>query len=448
MKKYLLYSGIIFGFIVLALVTGLPAFAESGGGRFNCVDGMADIYPCHRVDMLSHLSLAEIGAVDGTILGNDHWGWTDSTSNKDYVIFGLTDSTSFIDISDPENPIYLGNLPGRGVSTWRDIKVYQDHAYIAADIPTQSGLQVFDLTQLRNVANPPTVFTETVHYTGFGPGHNLWINEQSGTLYVFRSDTCNAGIHMIDITTPASPTFAGCFANTDAPLSDAECINYAGPDPDYQGKEVCFVGSDDNLTIGDVTDKSNPTYISQFTYTGIVRAHQGVLTPDSKYWLLSDTMDEMTNGHNTRTYVFDVTDLDNPSSLGYYEHPTTARDHNVYIANGLAIQTNWMAGLRILDYSSLPNTNFTELGYFDIKPNSDSTASNGAWSHYPWWANNIITVSGVDNGLFILQFEQRPTDAGLSTFVGTPTFNWLVIPTLVLLLVAGFLYRLSTPNRS
>ncbi len=382
--------------------TGQESIQPAATGPARCTDGMADIYPCNEVHLLSQLSLAEIGAEDETILGSDHWGWTDPTTGREYVIFGLTNGTSFIDITDREEPVYLGKLPSHdGASVWRDIKVYQNYAFITADVPTTHGLQVFDLTELRDVDTPQT-FSETVHYDEFEPGHNLWINEESGYLYVFRSDTCNGGLHMINIQDPLNPTFAGCFAETDVPLSDAECVNYNGPDTDYTGREICFIGSDDNVSIGDVTDKNNPTMIKSFTYPGIVRAHQGSLTPDQRYWLLSDTMDEPTNGNNTRTYVFDVADLDNPVVLGHYTHATTARDHNVYIIGDTAYQSNWKAGFRILDISNLPATTFTETGYLDIAPDSDSVATRGAWNNFPWWRDSVVSISGTDEGLFVL----------------------------------------------
>ena len=373
--------------------------------QVRCENGTAAGYPCRNVHLLSHLALSEIGAEDETVTGNDHWGWTDLQTGRDYVLFGMTNGTSFIDVTDRAHPVYLGKLPSHdGVSQWRDIKVYQDVAYIVGDIPTHDGLQLFDLTQLRNVPNPPVTFSETAHYAGFQSGHNLWINQETGYLYAFRTvgDSCNAAMHMVNIQTPLQPTFAGCFDHGEAPLSDAECIVYRGPDADYQGREICFIGSDDNVAIGDVTDKDNTRVIADFTYPGIVRAHQGALTEDQRYWLLSDTMDEVTNGHNTRTYVFDVADLDHPVVMGHYEHSTTARDHNIYIHGQRAYQTNWQAGFRILDTSSLPGLQFRELGYFDIVPESDSVAASGAWSHFTWRRDGAVTVSGTEQGLFVL----------------------------------------------
>ena len=44
-------------------------------------------------------------------------------------------------------------------------------------------MQVFDLTKLRNVANPPTTFTEDAHYDGFGNAHNIVINPSQAFAY-------------------------------------------------------------------------------------------------------------------------------------------------------------------------------------------------------------------------------------------------------------------------
>ena len=131
-----------------------------------CSGGMAGTYPCSNVDLMSFLALADIGGGEA----NDIWGWTDSSTGKEYAIMGRTNGTSFVDISDPVNPIYLGNLPPHSDdSTWRDIKVYADHAFIVTGADN-SGMQVFDLTQLRMVASPPATFSETAHYSGFSDG--------------------------------------------------------------------------------------------------------------------------------------------------------------------------------------------------------------------------------------------------------------------------------------
>ena len=394
---------------VLALAA-LTAFAAPPAqfvptGRVACIDGSAAGYPCRNVDLLAHLSLAELGASSSAIKANKHWGWTDPLTRRDYVLFGLTNATSFVDITDRENPVYLGQLPShQGVSQYRDMVVSGNTLFVVADTPAQHGLQVFDLTQLRNVPNPPVTFVETTHYAGFVAGHSLWMNEATGFLYVFRSvgDACQNGVHVVNVQNPLQPTFAGCFGQTDTPLSTGECLVYEGPDHDYHGREICFVGSDDNVSIFDVTDKSQPVQVADFTYPGIARAHQGDLTADLQYWLLGDMMDEHHNGTNTRTFAFDIRDLDNPVVLGYFSHGTAAIDHDLQIVRNRVYEANWRAGLRILDIGSLPGLEFEELGYFDTVPGSDSIGHTGAFAPYVW-PDGAVTVSDTESGLFVLR---------------------------------------------
>ena len=155
-------------------------------------------------------------------------------------------------------------------------------------------------------------------------------------------------------------------------------------------------------------------------------------------------MDEVTNGHNTRIYVWDLLDIDAPQYLGFFEYATSARDHNLYVSEGISYQTNWRAGLQILDLGPLPSLSLTEIAYFDIVPNSNSVDSTGAWSNYPWWGNEIVTVSGTQEGLFILQTElpTTPTDVALSQLKAstTPTASvWLAA--LVLLIIPLLVWR-------
>jgi choice-of-anchor B domain-containing protein len=371
-----------------------------------CVDGLAGPYPCRNVHLLAHLTLAELGADDPSIKANEHWGWTDPASGREYVIFGLTNATSFVDITDRANPVYLGKLPShQGVSPYRDFAISGNTLFVVADSPAQHGLQIFDLRALRNVQSPPVTFAETEHYDGFVAGHSLWMNEATGFLYVFRTvgDACASGVHVVDVHNPLQPTFAGCFGVAQAPLSTGECLVYDGPDLDYRGRELCFVGSDDNVTIVDVSDKSQPDTIADFVYPGIARAHQGDLTAGLRYWIMGDMMDEHHFGYNTRTYAFDVLDLDNPVVLGHYTHGTTSIDHDLHIIGDKVYEANWRAGLRILDISSLPGIGWRELGYFDTVPGSDSVGHTGAFAPFPWWSGGVVTISDTESGLFVLR---------------------------------------------
>ncbi|MGH3714636.1 MAG: choice-of-anchor B family protein [Micromonosporaceae bacterium] len=369
-------------------------------GPVPCQDGKAGEYPCKNVDLLSVLPLNSIGGGNG----NDIWGWTDSTTGKEYAIVGRTNGTAFVDVSTPESPVYLGNLPshtGRS-AIWRDMKVYKDHAFIVADAIAGHGMQVFDLTRLREVTTPQT-FTEDAHYDKFGPAHNIAINEATGFAYAIGSNTCSGGPHIVNIADPKQPAEAGCVSQ-DGYTHDTQCVVYQGPDADYSGRELCVSSNEDTVTIVDVTDKANPKQIARQGYDGAAYTHQGWLTEDQRYFLLDDELDESqgTDKH-TKTYVWDLADLDAPKHTGTYSSPATAIDHNQYVKGSHSYQANYQAGLRILDVSKVADGQLTEVGYFDIYPKGDAAEFNGAWSVYPYFASGTVIVNGIEQGLVVVK---------------------------------------------
>jgi choice-of-anchor B domain-containing protein len=368
-----------------------------------CVNGFAGSYPCSEIDLVKFMPLSSVGGGSA----NDVWGWTDPMTGNEYAIMGRTSGTSFVDITDPVNPVYLGNLPPHGAnSSWRDIKVYADHAYIVSEA-SGHGMQVFDLTQLRSVAAPPVTFSETAHYNNFGSCHNLAINEDTGFAYAVGTTSCAGGPHFVDLADPVNPVFAGCHPET-LYTHDTQCVAYNGPDADYTGREICFNSNETRVNVIDVTDHSNSSLISSTVYSGTGYVHQGWLTEDQRYYMQGDELDEQNFGHNTRTRILDMTDLDQPLLIGNFDHQTAAIDHNLYTLNGHVYMANYRAGLRIMDLDDIASGVLTEVGYFDIYPSSNSPSFNGAWSVYPYFDSGVVVVSGIEQGLFILQPRFQP----------------------------------------
>jgi choice-of-anchor B domain-containing protein len=392
---------ILIGALACSFSIPTPAAGAGGTGPAACVGGFAAGHPCSEVDLAAHLPLSAIGGGGG----NDIWGWTDPVTGREYALMGRTTGTAFVDVTVPENPVYLGDLPTHtNESTWRDIKTHADHAFIVSEADGH-GMQVFDLSALRTVVNPPVGFVATAHYDGFGNAHNVAINTDTGFAYAVGTNTCNAGLHMVDISTPSAPSFAGCFSD-DGYTHDAQCVVYAGPDPDHAGSEICLNSNEDTLTIVDVTTKSAPLQISRTGYSDSGYTHQGWLTEDHRYYLMDDEFDEVFAGHNTRTRIWDVADLDNPVLIGWYDGPTPAIDHNLYTHMGYAFEANYTAGLRIVDLADVANATLVEVAYFDIHPGTDSPGFDGAWSTYPYFASGTVIVSGMSEGLYVL----RPTN--------------------------------------
>ena len=124
-------------------------------------------------------------------------------------------------------------------------------------------MQVFDLTKLRSVTNPPQNFTQDARYTGIGNAHNIVINEDMGFAYpvgTARNDAFNGGVHFVDISNPTSPTGIGGYG-ANGYTHDAQVITYSGPDTDYTGQEIFIGANEDQIAVADITDKNNPSEI-------------------------------------------------------------------------------------------------------------------------------------------------------------------------------------------
>lgn len=370
-----------------------------------CEEGMAGIYPCMGYDLLSFIPL-EVFQSDS---GNDNWGWTDSDTGKEYVLSGLDDGTAFVDISDPEKPLFLGKLfTATDPSSWRDIKVYKNHAFIVSEA-SGHGLQVFDLTRLRGLS-APTTFTVDAYLTDFGNAHNIAINEESGFAYVVGSNLFEGGPIFIDINDPKRPEVVGGYA-AESYTHDAQIVNYNGPDTAFQGKELFFGsnsdGGDNNqIVILDVTDKQNPSLINSITYENGGYTHQGYLSQDHRYFFLGDELDELRYGAPTLTRIFDLTSILSPElHLNYFAN-VYAIDHNGYSKDNFFYIASYTAGLRVLDLSGIDNKNVTEIGYFDTYPSDNNASFNGVWSVYPYFESGIIAINDINSGLFLVKASE------------------------------------------
>ncbi len=418
----------------------LMLFATAGGyGQISpCINGQAGVYPCDGYDLMSRIPLSQMGAS----AGNDSWGWTDPSTGKEYAIMCLNNGTAFIDISNAENPVYLGKLPTATVSSsWRDVKVYNDHAFIVSEARNH-GMQVFDLKRLRSVSSPPQTFTADTRYTEFGNAHNIVINENTGFAYIVGAQKFTGpyrgGPLFVNIQNPTNPINAGGYLSTgqNAYTHDAQVITYTGPDPDHIGKEILIGSNEIEVVIADISDKANPVTISTIAYPDVQYTHQGWFTEDNKYFILGDELDEQNVGFDTRSIVFDFQDLDNPKEHMIYTGPTAAADHNGYVKGNLFFLANYRAGIRIIDIADIGNQNMSEIGFFDTYPSSNSSSFNGVWNVYPYFASGNIVVSDIEGGLFVIRKSGTLScNATVPTGIATGTIgsnsaalNWSTVP--------------------
>ncbi|TFK65919.1 hypothetical protein BDN72DRAFT_871698 [Pluteus cervinus] len=390
-----------------------------------CVNGKAGEYRCNNIDLYSFTPHELLGSQTGE--GSSSWGWT-SPDGREIIIVAQADGAAFAEVNPDGSVTYLGRLPKQSSnSIWREIRVYKSYAVIGSEA-SNHGIQIFDLRQLLTVdpAQPKTfALTDAALFKGLPTGrtHNVVVNEEKEYAVSVgaspRTDACKSGLIFIDLKDPANPTSPGC-APQDGYVHDAQCIVYRGPDAKYNGRDICYGYNEDTLTIYDVTDKTNTSVISRTTYTGASYTHQGwVLDPlNQEYLLLDDEYDEYDKVGPARdgypvTYIWDIKSLEQPVVSGYYKSGQKSIDHNQYIHEGKAYQSNYAAGLRVLDVSSIPSdptgNGVKEIGFFDVYPEDDASGGLidfvGTWSSYSAFKSGYLAINTIERGLFIVKLQ-------------------------------------------
>lgn len=348
---------------------------------------------------------------------------------------GQKDGAAFAEITEDGQLVYLARLPQYSVpSLWREIRGYKDYMIIGSEAEGH-GIQIFDMRKLLHI-NPssPVTFDKakdlTSHFADLpiGRTHNVVINEETDFIYSVgaqpRTDKCKSGPIFINVTDIANPVRTGC-APQDGYTHDAQCLIYRGPHTKYVGHEICYGYNEDTITIYDVTDKRKPTIISKTGYEGAAYTHQGWVLDkmNQEYLVMDDELDEAdkkglaADGYPV-TYIWDIKDLEKPKQTGYYKSGAQSIDHNQYIADGKSYQSNYGAGFRVLDVSSIPQDptgkGVKEIAFFDIYPEDDASPKGGlvefvgSWSSYALFKSGHIYVNSIERGGFVLKYR----DAG------------------------------------
>ena len=130
---------------------------------------------------------------------NDIWGYVDSLG-REYALVGLQNGFSVVDISDPTNPTESFFIAG-AQSIWRDIKVWNNFAFVTTD-EGSDGLLIVNLNDLSGNTYVNTTVDNNGSYM-FSHAHNIYIDE-TGKAYVFGGDITpdqnTSGSLIIDVT--------------------------------------------------------------------------------------------------------------------------------------------------------------------------------------------------------------------------------------------------------
>jgi choice-of-anchor B domain-containing protein len=328
-----------------------------------------------NVDLLSNV---DYGALHNTGL-NDVWGYVDENGNE-YAIVGAQKGVSIVDVTDPQNPSEVYWYAG-SESVWRDLKVYDDYAYITTE--AQDGLLIIDLSPL-----PGGAITNTSNYYGpsgntWSSAHNIYIDE-NGYGYIFGSNRDAGGVIMLDLfTDPMNPTEVGSFE--DWYVHDG-----------YVRNDVMYLAhvNEGFFSIVDISNKSNPIVLGT-KVTPSSFAHNIWLSDDGNYVF---TTDEVSDAYIT---AYNITDPNNIIEVDRIQSSPgdAVIPHNAHVLGDFLVTSYYADGVVIHDVSD--PSNMVEIGSYDTYPGT-STSYDGNWGAYPFFPSGTLLATDQDNGLFVL----------------------------------------------
>ena len=343
-----------------------------------------------------NLNMTSLGQLTYTEILNDIWGYADGNGNE-YALVGTQNGFSIVDVTVPATPVekaYIGGV----CSTWRDVKVWGDKAYVTHDSPNCSpgnpsdGLLIVDLSDIATNPNPDYWnYFFSYNNENYSRAHNIYIDE-NGIIYLFGANIGVGGALLLDPTVnDTAPPVVGIYDEYYLHDGMARGDTLWGG-AIYQGEMVAI-------------DVSNHSTIG---------ANMGAAaTPDvftHNAWISQDGTHVFTTDEVSGAYVgsYDVTDLTNITEVDRVqpENDNQVIPHNTHV-KGQYIFTSWYRSGVLVHDVTYPY-NVIRTGQYDTSPLSGS-GFNGAWGAYPFAPSGNIYVSDMEQGLFIIGFT--PTQA-------------------------------------
>ncbi|MBL4735179.1 MAG: choice-of-anchor B family protein [Flavobacteriales bacterium] len=366
--------------------------------------------------MLVHGTYAQLNM---TLLGNytytsdlsDIWGHVDSLGNE-YAIVGVQNGVSVVDVTNPATltEVYFVSGPN---SIWRDIKVWDKHAYITNE--SSGGLTIIDLSNLPDPAFP-TVATYGGSSFPFTKAHDIFIDE-NGIAYILGANYSSGGAIMLDLTIdPMNPIELGVF-NT-----------YYLHDAMVRGDTLWGAAINNGFfVVVDVSNKSAPSVLATQNTPGNF-THNCWISDDGNTLFTTDEVSGAYLGSYDVSNVLNIAELDRVQS----NPGSGVIVHNTYVINDFLVTSYYRDGVTIHDVTRPGN--MIQTGYYDTYPMGSGNGFNGAWGVYPWLPSGNVIVSDIENGLHILgatyikgcYLEGTVTDLNTSNPINNATIEILV----------------------
>jgi choice-of-anchor B domain-containing protein len=335
-----------------------------------------------NIELLSKVPLPEAG--------NDIWGFVDKKGTE-YAVMGTRAAAYIYSLEDPKKPKLRYRAVG-AISTWRDIKYYNNHLYVTADQDT-FGLTIIDVSKAPDTITH-TYWKPSITYnnasTVFLRAHNLYI-DSLGFAYLAGHNISKRGVMILDLKKdPKNPELQS--------LVDS----YYSHDAFVKGDKLYSSELSNGFGIYDISDRKNPKELGRGRSTNNF-THNAWLSADEKYLY---TTDEVSSG------TVDAFDVSDPSNIKFLDriktNPGFTRviPHNTHFLNNYAITSWYTDGVIIKDVSDPKQ--MTIVGQYDTYPQDSTLPASGSlffgcWGAYPYLPSGTLVASDINNGLFVLK---------------------------------------------
>lgn len=305
-----------------------------------------------------------------------------AANGREYALVGASRGLVIVDITDPDVPAKIGQLPGPN-SLWKEIKTYGHYAYVTSE--GGQGVQIVDMSQLP-ATNPAYKF-----YTGDGAIdqklntiHALHIDTTKGYLYAYGSNLFTGGAIVLDLKDPWNPVYAGHF-------DDLGYIHDGWVDNDTLYGSHIYTGS---FSIVDMRDKTKPVVLG-LQRTPNAFTHNTWMSKDRGVIFATDEVD------NSYLSAFDIRDPQDIKFLDKIQAQPGSNSmiHNTHIIENYAVTSWYSSGVSVVDVSRPQN--LVQTGLYDVAPAWEGGGSNGCWGVYPYLpSGNLIAsiISGTNGG--------------------------------------------------
>jgi hypothetical protein len=355
-------------------------------------------------------------------------------NGKNAYLATIADRLYALDISDPSHPRITDSVivDARVVN---DVMTTPDGLY---GVMTREGASSrrngIVILSFADPAHPKQIaeYTETVT----GGVHSTYIYQQQkfGT-YVFLTDDATGSMRVIDLNDPMHPKEV---ARWETKRGAGRILH----DIDIVDGLAYLSYWNDGLVILDVGNgmkggsPTNPQFVSQYTYDlndlyrsveaeggpGYIRGtHTAWRQRNGHYVFLGDEVfsfkpigiglpGSSLGKANGRLHVIDVSDIEHPREVGYYE-PPDGGVHNVWVAGDTLYLGDYQGGLRVLDVSGELKGDLLaqdrEIAHV-YTGDAQGFVPNAAMTWGAFYLNGNVIANDIFSGLWIVKVEPKP----------------------------------------